>query len=377
MPLLKKYYYLLLSFPTKLLLSLSSIFCKIYLFRYAALCLCLYMKKNSSESVSKDISYIHCCEQNFISLIIPTYNRVNSLNRLLLSLKKQSLPQKYFEIIIINNACTDETQSLCEQFSNQLRNLRLVYEPTAGLLAARNSGVLAAKGEILTFCDDDIEPNPAWLSAIMNIMVSHSDIMLLGGNNKGAFEISQPTFVNSLWIQDEYGIRINPYYSLIENINQSMPAPSHTYIMGCNFTTRRSVVNVAQGFGPDCMPNIIWQGDGETRVSEVAEKMGKVWLDPKVSVLHWMPSSRLTKEYIDKRKLYFDIAEAYTNLRKLNFSAWKNGDDRYKNKNIYLQLASNIKELREWIIRESYFGIDTPHIKDIENFSFFFQRHGW
>ena len=86
-----------------------------------------------------------------------------------------------------------------------------------------------------------------------------------------------------------------------------MPAPSHTYIMGCNFTTRRSVVNVAQGFGPDCMPNIIWQGDGETRVSEVAEKMGKVWLDPKVSVLHWMPSSRLTKEYIDKIKLYFDI----------------------------------------------------------------------
>lgn len=360
--------------PEKLLLQVAQFFSKILAFKYAAFFLVAYMKK--SYSSTQENLQIDSGEKKFISLIIPTYNREKSLKRLLFALLDQSLPQDNYEIIIVNNACTDETQKICEGFLSKFKNFKVIYESTAGLLAARNVGILAAKGEILTFCDDDIEPYPVWLSAIMDIMVSHSDIMLLGGNNKGAFDILPPAFVNEFWIQDEYGIQINPYYSLVENINQSMPAPHQGYIMGCNFTTRRSVLDIAQGFGPDCMPNIIWQGDGENRVGKVAEKMGKVWLDPKVSVLHWMPSSRLTREYIKKRKLYFDVAEAYTSLRESNFSIYKNGDDRNKNKNRYLQLALDYKELRDWIMLENYLMKDTPYIKDIKK-HLFLQRHGW
>lgn len=360
--------------PEKFLLQAAQFFSKILAFKYAAFFLVAYLEKTYSSR--QENLQIHSGEKNFLSLIIPTYNRGRSLERLLLALQDQNLPQVNYEIIIVNNACTDETQRICEAFLSKFKNFKIIYEPTAGLLAARNSGVLAAKGEILTFCDDDIEPYPIWLSAIMDIMVSHPDIMLLGGNNKGAFDILPPAFVNEFWIQDEHGIQLNFYYSLIENINQSMPAPHQSYIMGCNFTTRRSVLDIAQGFGPDCMPNIIWQGDGENRVGKIAEKMGKVWLDPKVSVRHWMSSSRLTREYVEKRKLYSDIVESYTSLREFNFSIYKNGDNPHKNKNRYLQLALNYKELRDWIMLENYLMKDPPYIKDIKN-HLFLQRHGW
>lgn len=373
-----KYIYLFLTLlPDSLIIFFSKTYCKKYKFRYSAFFLTAYISKKLNRSKNFGKKIMQQKEKKIISVIIPTYNRPQSLDRLLQSLKKQSLPQQHFEVIVINNGCLDTTHKICEKFSAIFFNFKEIYEPTLGLLAARNSGVRAACGDVMTFCDDDIEPDVEWLYNIFCIMQNRLDIMLLGGNNRGKFEYSPPPFVENLWVQDEHGIRINSYYSLIEGIPCGMTAPHHGYIMGCNFTTRRKVIESAQGFGPDCMPNIIWQGDGENRVGETAQRMGTVWLDPNVSVIHHMPASRLDRTYIEKRALYFDINNAYNNLRKRNFNFWKNGDDKNKNKNIYLFEACNVKEVREWLAMTTYWGNESPSLNAPLQSTKLFLRNSW
>ena len=326
-------------------------------------------KKHSFPSIPLQTRFNNT---NMLSIIVPTYNRHESLQRLLQSLFKQDLCKNFFEIIVINNNCTDSTHEVCEKFSTLLKNFREVFEPTPGLLAGRNRGIKEACGDILVFCDDDIEPDSGWLSAIFKIMQERPDIMLLGGNNRGGFEIAPPEFVNNLWYTDKRGIRINSHYSLIENIPYGMPAPDHGYVMGCNFTVRREVVERARGFGPDCMPSILWQGDGENRVGEVAQSMGTVWLDPAVSVIHHMPESRLNTAYIKKRNLYFLINNFYVSLRKGNIYV-----DESEEAKLYLRAVCTLKELQEWLTLPDYWGQEAAPQLDDSQFRKLLQRHGW
>ena len=311
-------------------------------------------------------------KKDFISVIIPTYNREESLQRLLESLSLQNFNPSHFEIIVINNGSTDATHEICTRFSLMPMHLKEIFEPTPGLLAARNRGVKESCGDILTFCDDDIEPDSEWLQAIYSIMSSRPDVMLLGGNNRGGFEISPPKFVSDLWTTDSYGIRVNWHYSLVEGIEQGMVAPNHGYVMGCNFTVRREVVEKTRGFGPDCMASILWQGDGENRVGEMAQSMGTVWLDPRVSVTHHMPKSRINQDYLKKRNLYFLISHLYTCLRSGEMPPYQSAEAQ-----AYLTAVVKIPDLWNWLTKPDYWNAELPPSVELPQIKKLLQRHGW
>lgn len=363
--------------PEKVLLAVARRLCADGRYCYAALLLASVIKRNMDKSGASRIQLPGEARKDFLSLIIPTYNREKSLERLFHSLERQQLQPELFEIICVNNGSTDGTAALCERYAQRLPTMRLVHEPRSGLLYARNAGVRAAVGDILVLCDDDIEAPPTWLASIRELMVRRPEIMLLGGNNIGCFEGTPPEFVSTLWEDVGHGIQLNSYYSLIENIPHGMVAPSQGYVMGCNFATRRAVVEAAGGFGPDCMQHLLLQGDGENRVGAVAETMGIVWLDPKVSVRHWMPAARLTTEYLSKRKRYFAIDSAYCALRNYDFRHWKNGDAASHIQNTYLSIAASQADMRKWISRQHYFDDDLPHVDFGDTYGLLSQRNGW
>ena len=93
----------------------------------------------------------------FFSVIIPTYNRFEFLDRAVVSVIKQS--EKDFELIIVDDGSTDQTSeyisNLLKKFSNA--PLYSVKTENRGVSAARNTGVGLAKGEWIAFLDSDDE----------------------------------------------------------------------------------------------------------------------------------------------------------------------------------------------------------------------------
>src|SRR4051812_21029824 len=94
-----------------------------------------------------------------ISVIIATRNRADSLRRLLPRLRAMS-PALDWELIVADNGSSDDTAQLLAGMSGLLR---AVHEPVPGKSRALNRAMAAAKGELLVFTDDDVEPHPAWL----------------------------------------------------------------------------------------------------------------------------------------------------------------------------------------------------------------------
>ena len=75
-----------------------------------------------------------------ITLIICTYNREKYIGPLLESIAKNDYPTSDYEIVLVDNNCTDNTRGVCEQFATTHPEitLRYVVETEQGLSAARN-----------------------------------------------------------------------------------------------------------------------------------------------------------------------------------------------------------------------------------------------
>lgn len=113
------------------------------------------------------------CEQNeLISVIIPTYNRVELLGRSVQSVLSQTYTN--LELLIIDDCSKDNTG----EFVKGLSDKRIRYhrnEHNMGLAGAKNIGVSLAKGEFVAFQDDDDEWLPDKLMHLMEVWKKESD----------------------------------------------------------------------------------------------------------------------------------------------------------------------------------------------------------
>ena len=80
-----------------------------------------------------------------LSLIISTFNRGEKLLGTLRSLTRQTLPFELFEVAVVNNNSSDNTQTIVERFFSEHPelNLKILFEPRQGLSHARNCGIAA------------------------------------------------------------------------------------------------------------------------------------------------------------------------------------------------------------------------------------------
>jgi len=98
-----------------------------------------------------------------ISVVVPVYNAEKTIFECIQSILNQDF--KNFEIIVVDNGSTDKTVSILKsKFKNKIK---LLYEHKRGPAAARNKGILHAKGKFIAFTDSDCVPDKNWLSGIM------------------------------------------------------------------------------------------------------------------------------------------------------------------------------------------------------------------
>jgi len=94
-----------------------------------------------------------------VSVIIPTHNRRKLLQRALTSVLRQTYEP--LEIVVVNDGSSDDTNELVSNLLNDHPCIRyLKHSRPKGAPAARNYGISEAKGEFLTFLDDDDELLP-------------------------------------------------------------------------------------------------------------------------------------------------------------------------------------------------------------------------
>ena len=118
-----------------------------------------------------------------ISVVIPTRNRREMLERCLAALAKQTLGLDRFEVIVVNDGGAP-LERLLSNWRNRLR-LRILDQSHGGPAAARNAGAAVAHGSLLAFTDDDCEPHPDWLTAC-TIRLRETPEHAIGGHTQNA-----------------------------------------------------------------------------------------------------------------------------------------------------------------------------------------------
>ena len=118
-----------------------------------------------------------------ISLIICTYNRDRFIGDALESLSMQTLDPSNFEIIIVNNNSTDNTENISLAFIKDHAELdcKYVVETNQGLSFARNRGIQESKYKIITYIDDDAFAKPDFLEQIFTYFNENPNIAGIGG----------------------------------------------------------------------------------------------------------------------------------------------------------------------------------------------------
>ena len=88
-----------------------------------------------------------------ISVICPVYNAEKHLARAVKSVLAQTFGD--FELILVDDGSTDGSGELCDEFAAEDKRVRVIHKANGGTSSARNAGLSAARGEYVTFVDND------------------------------------------------------------------------------------------------------------------------------------------------------------------------------------------------------------------------------
>ena len=104
-----------------------------------------------------------------VSVVVSSYERPDSLARLLLALARQSLGSDRFEVVVVDNGSGPRTAAALDAVAArvQLPLVRIRHARTLGPAGGRNSGWRAAAASLIAFTDDDCVPAPGWLAGLL------------------------------------------------------------------------------------------------------------------------------------------------------------------------------------------------------------------
>ena len=108
-----------------------------------------------------------------ISVVIPLYNKEKSVRSTLESVRVQSYAD--WECIVVDDGSTDKSREVAEQFMTLDFRFKILSQENAGVSAARNAGIMAAKGEYVAFLDADDLWTPNYLETMVALIADYPD----------------------------------------------------------------------------------------------------------------------------------------------------------------------------------------------------------
>jgi len=194
-----------------------------------------------------------------LSVVICSYNRAESLRRVLEAVDTQVTPADLaWEVLVVDNASTDHTRAVAEAFvARRPDRFRALHEPKKGKSNALNLAIAEARGEILAFTDDDVELPQNWVAEIAAAFERH-DCVGIGGRILPIFKHGRPSWmdeVSKFWISGP----------LVHFELGDEPVRLNRSPFGANMAFRRGVFARHGGFRADLGPLGDQMKPGETR----------------------------------------------------------------------------------------------------------------
>ena len=244
----------------------------------------------------------------FVSVIIPTFNRSRMLRDTVESLERQSYPDDRFEIIVVDNDSTDDTAEVIAELARESHLVRPMAERRRGAHFARNSGALAAKGEILYFTDDDMLAKEDLLQRITLPFASGANVGSATGRVLPQWDTEPPR-----WVLEHCR---NELLSLNDRGSAMMITDADPGVFSCHQAVLREAFFQAGGFNPDTNAGE-FVGDNETGLNIKIRKLGYRFAYVGESVTrHVIPAARLNQRYLNSRFADQGFCDSYTEYRR-------------------------------------------------------------
>jgi GT2 family glycosyltransferase len=165
------------------------------------------------------------------TIIVCTFNRARDLAETIERLRCLSYPADDHEIVVVDNASTDETPEIIGKALATIPNLVSLRAEKPGLSHARNKGIAAARGELVAFIDDDAWPDKNWLHALDAGFVD-AETACAGGRVEAVWPHDTPP----AWLAE----RLFCFFSLVDYGKQKFLSYPD-YPAGTNIAFRKSV----------------------------------------------------------------------------------------------------------------------------------------
>jgi len=231
-----------------------------------------------------------------ITVAICTYNRADSLADTLEYLCGQSLgSQVELELLLIDNNCSDHTSTVVDSYKSRLL-LRYFIETRQGLSHGRNRAIKECRSDLLVFADDDIRPDPFWLSAYMEASTAYPDAGYFGGPIAPYWPDGKPG-----WVRDINMPLLGGLFGTYEcGGHVHLYEANEVHPFGANFMLRRSLFEELDPFRIDLGMNGNVPGRGEeAEYFKRAKEAGSAGVYvPAARVQHRVDASHLTLSYL-------------------------------------------------------------------------------
>ena len=149
------------------------------------------------------------------SVVIPTYNRLDTLPEVLTAVDQQDCDGG-FEVIVVDDGSCDGTREFLKSWRSK-SSFRTVSQENGGPASARNKGVELAEGHLVAFLGDDTVPGPGWLTAhqLAHQHRQERDPIAVLGYTAWHPRIRRTRFLNYI---NDHGLQFG--YALIEDPEQ-------------------------------------------------------------------------------------------------------------------------------------------------------------
>lgn len=297
-----------------------------------------------------------------LSVIVCCYKSEKIITKTLGFLSRQSF-KGFWELIIVDNHPEGDLEEfvqnqwkICQPPPNV--NLRLVKEYVPGLSNARKAGILAAKGDVSIFCDDDNLLDRDYLSLSFDIMNNNPKIGVLGGRSILKSEEKEPYWFSSF--QSSYAVGCQAV--------SSGDVTERGYLWGAGQVLRVNLLKRLYNGGikhlfSDRNGKSLSSG-GDWEISFWIKFLGyKLWYDERLILYHNISPERLTKSYFTSLQKGLSGSSSFTQEYKkislMNSSIWR---IRFKIRRIL-----NLSKKSERMVLENFRVLN--EIKKVEEIS--------
>jgi glycosyltransferase involved in cell wall biosynthesis len=182
-----------------------------------------------------------------VSIAVCTRNRAEALRRTLAALARTELPCGIpAEVLIVDNGSTDGTRDVAASFTAPGVAVRYLAEPRPGVAHARNAALVAARGDVILFLDDDVRPPSRWLEPMCRpILAGAADAVAGGVHIPPSLERSWMEPLHRAWLADTGFIDPHTPHEMVS----------------ANMAIGRHVLARVPGFDHELGPGALGQGE--------------------------------------------------------------------------------------------------------------------